>query len=385
MATDKRISKNQHVILSCLSEKQNFKEQLKECSKILIEQDGLTLINYVQVSKGNGIIILSLLPFMALYCRSAQEFFNERIIEDEIDKQINDLRNGLKIYSGKYNKLKDTVLYSDRQQNQVFKNMLRFTFMRSMNIHYNLGVYFDTEGHIIGDTQIANYFLNIPDVKLTEQKTKAFEIGRILGSKISYILIEVLGVNPLKKDLEISECSKCGYRDLNTNRKSDFFNHPTDKELNLVLLHILSSIGFVRNILCQMLPKDNLWVFRIEYLVAHYAWSALKRINQHYSNDNTKKGRLPETINSVIDEGTGLFPSSFRNCMMHYDFYNNGEPVISQKYFDSRKPFYGLVESCFDGKSYDQFVSELRNYTMKLESYISSWFYIDVRKIKWDL
>lgn len=364
---------------------QDFKAVLNEYSKILIVKDGMTLANYMQASKRNGVIALSLLPFLALYCRSAQEFLGKIIIEDELDKQINDLRNGLKIYSGKYNKAKDAVLRSDEQQNHVFKNMLRFPIMRSMNIHYNLGVYFDTEGHVIGDTQIANYFLNIPHVNCTDQQTKAREIGRMLEEKIGYILIEIFGIDPLRKDLEISDCPKCGYRDLNTNKKSDFFNHPVDKELNLILLHILSSIGFVRHILCSMLSNDNQWAFRIEYIVAHYAWSALKKIEQHYDNDNTKKGNIQKAVNSIVDEGARLFPSSFRNCMMHYDLCNNGTAVVLQEYFDSQKPFWGLVESCFEGKTYNQFVSELRSYTMKLEGYILSWFCVDMKKIKWDL
>lgn len=39
--------------------------------------------------------------------------------------------------------------------------MIRFPFMKRWNIHYNLGVYIDMEGHVIGDTQMLNYFLTV--------------------------------------------------------------------------------------------------------------------------------------------------------------------------------------------------------------------------------
>jgi hypothetical protein len=133
-----------------------------------------------------------------------------------------------------------------------------------------------------------------------------------------------------------------------------------------------------------MLPKDNLWAFRIEYIVAHYAWSGLKTIQQHYISNNSKGSNPIHDIDSLLVAGRNLFPSSFRNCMMHYGLKNDLKNVIQEKNFDMQKPFFGLVESCFDGKSYDQFVLELNKYLMMLEEWLSSMFYIDIRKIQWD-
>ncbi len=89
--------------------KMSFKEKLQERSKQLIEIDGKTLVN-LGLSVKDGVFMLSLLPYFALYCRSAQEFFGERIIDNDTDRQINDLRNGLKLYSEKYNKSKEVRL-----------------------------------------------------------------------------------------------------------------------------------------------------------------------------------------------------------------------------------------------------------------------------------
>jgi len=363
----------------------SFEDLLNECSKRLIEEDGRTLISYVLANRNDGMIALSLLPYLALYCRSVQEFFGERVIENEIDKQICDLRNGLKIYSGRYSKGKEATFHSDEHQNQMFKDVLRFPFMKNWNIHYNLGVYFNIEGHIIGNTQILNYYLNSPATNEKVQKEHAFSVGRILGERIAFILKDMCEVESLTMKGEISSCPRCGYRDFNTNRKSDFFNDAIDKELNLIILHILSNIGFVEHIFCSMLPKNNPLVFRIEYIAAHYAWSGLKKIKQHCDNDNMDSNKITDDIKFMIDKGVALFPSAFRNCMMHYDLCNKGNPVVLEEKYNSEEPFYGLIESCFEGKSYNEFASELRAYILELERCLSSWFHIDMRKIKWDL
>lgn len=241
--------------------KMSFKEKLQERSKQLIEIDGKTLVN-LGLSVKDGVFMLSLLPYFALYCRSAQEFFGERIIDNDTDRQINDLRNGLKLYSEKYNKSKDATLNSDEQQNNIFKNMFRFKFMQDWNIHYNLGVYIDMEGHIIGDTQFLNYFLNIPSVDIEVQNEQAYAIGEFLGKKTAYILNAYFGIKNIHKYSEINMLPKYGYIDMNTNIRHHFFNKDVGKELNLIILHILSSIGFVNNMLCNLMSDDNLWLNR---------------------------------------------------------------------------------------------------------------------------
>ena len=62
----------------------------------------------------------------------------------------------------------------------------------------------------------------------------------------------------------------CGYIDLNTNRKNRFFNKTFDKEINLIMLHLLSSIGFVEHVLLETLPSNDQWLMRVEYVAAHH-------------------------------------------------------------------------------------------------------------------
>lgn len=357
----------------------SFKEKLKKCSEALIKEDGITLVKLI-LSVKNGIFALSIIPYVALYCRSVQEFFGEHIIDGDMDSQINDLRNGLKLYSEKYNKLKNATLASDEQQNNIFKSKLKFKTMQDWNIHYNLGIYFDKNGYIIGNTQIMHYYLNLPDMDIENENKKAFEIGKILGKKLADILNTFYGIAYFEKNNNIV-MPQYGYMDLNTNRENDFFVH-NNKELNLIILHILSSIGFVNHILSNMLTSESLWLCRIKYIITHYAWSGLKKIKQHYECGEQHISVFSENLNQIINYGTNLFPSNFRNCMMHYNFFNKDDVIISEKYFCNNKPLFGLVESCFDGKSFDDFFSELSKYLNDLENQLLLWVNVDIGKIK---
>lgn len=362
----------------------SYKEKLKNCSKKLIELDGKILANTILNVK-DGILSLSLIPYIALYCRSVQEFFGEKIIDDDIDEQINDLRNGLKLFSGKYNKIKSATLNSDEQQNNEFKNMLKFKCMERWNFHYNLGVYIDVYGHIIGDTQFLNYILNISFDNIQEQHERAFYIGYLLGQKLAYILDNYFGIKKFDKKTVISKMPQYGYIDMNTNKRCQFFSKDVDKELNLIVLHMLTSVGFINNMLGHVFTDNNLWLNRVKYISAHYAWSGLKRVQQHYANVTQSYNPFSDNIILLINNGADLFPSDFRNCMMHYDFCNKGTEIIMEKYFSNEIPLFGLVESCFNGKSYDEFFFEVELFLNDLEKQLSLWFNVDIKKVKWDL
>lgn len=154
----------------------SYKEKLRKCSEVLVKEDGISLVKLITSVK-SGIFAFSMIPYIALYCRSAQEFFGEHIIDSETDEQINDLRNGLKLYSEKYNKFKKATLDSDEQQNNIFKSKLKFQTMQDWNIHYNLGIFLDESGYIIGDTQIFNYYLNLPDINISDEKSEHLRLA----------------------------------------------------------------------------------------------------------------------------------------------------------------------------------------------------------------
>ena len=59
--------------------KSKYNEVLRMNSKDLIKQDGLTLVDSL-INVNDSAINLSLVPFCALYCRSAKEFLGGDLI-----------------------------------------------------------------------------------------------------------------------------------------------------------------------------------------------------------------------------------------------------------------------------------------------------------------
>ena len=68
--------------------------------------------------------------------------------------------------------------------------------------------------------------------------------------------------------------------------------------------------------------------------------------------------------------------------MMHYDLCQNGNEIINQEYYDLQKPFYGLVESCFDGISFFEYKEKLLLFTNDLEKLLRNEMNIDINKLK---
>ena len=169
----------------------SLSELLNEKALQLVELDGKSITQLLGVYCNNSIVSLSIIPYIALYCRSAQDFLGEKIMNDEVDEKISDIRNGLKLYSGRYSKGVREVLRSDKHQDEIFRNRLRFSFMKNWNIHYNLGVFFDERNCIIGNSQQLNYFLNVPTVNLTIQQEIAFEMGEMLAENLANTLTAV--------------------------------------------------------------------------------------------------------------------------------------------------------------------------------------------------
>lgn len=173
-----------------------YKSILKTHSNTLIVQDGKTLVTLLQ-SIHNSAMTLSLIPFCALYCRSAKEFLCIEENGNEIEKEVKDIRDGLKIFTGKYSKGKKMAVESDDQQNEIFQSKLRFSFTKKLNIHLNLGVYFNEQGKVVFDTQLASFYLNIPKSNEASSGAHAMMVGQKLGKEMAEILIKYYGINDL--------------------------------------------------------------------------------------------------------------------------------------------------------------------------------------------
>ena len=370
-------------------------KKLKKCSEQMICNDGRIISSLVLNAPYKEIVSMLLLPYVALYCRESQEYYKLRVLDEKTDKQIIDLRNSIKLICGKYNKIENTVIESDLQQDYVFKNKLIFDSAKLLNSYYNLGVYFDENGHIIGNTQLINIYLNVADVDSEEKNTKLIKLGENIGKSMNRINM----MTGKKHKISVSQFEKIsiGYIDYNTNVGENLFKNKECKGINLIILHMLGMLGTNKYLLQRICSDNNIWVLRNEYIVAHNIWSGLRVIKGHFQEDKSIDIDI-KTIEELVEDGRNFFPSLFRNTMMHYDLIYKDKPCIrednyylyedeffSKKYYYPDKLLYGLVETCFEGKNATDYFGELRKYMIRIEEYLKSWFSVDIQQINWDL
>jgi hypothetical protein len=118
----------------------------------------------------------------------------------------------------------------------------------------------------------------------------------------------------------------------------------------------------------SLFTDSSTWLFRIEYIVTYYTYLSLKDLKNHCDNNDDislEKSKIEE----ILEFGKPLFQSKFRNCMMHYNLV--GYDVLSQEHIDC--PFYGMVETCFGGKTYQSYLNELRSLSDMIVDYLESF------------
>lgn len=128
-------------------------------------------------------------------------------------------------------------------------------------------------------------------------------------------------------------------------------------------------MNFVKHILRTLFSDDNTWVFRVEYIVTYYTLRALQRL-KNYSENNTDIAVDTPEIDETLNRGDGLFQSKFRNCMMHYDLMGQG--VLSLEHIE--KPFFGIIETCFEGIDYQAYLTSLREVSDMIIAYLEKQF-----------
>ena len=345
----------------------------KVCTFALMQNDCET-IKAIGLQHREPVFNMFFIPYLALFCRSIQEYFRETLIEPQTDAEIYDIRNTFKQYCDRYGKNRKRFLEIDEQQDEEFRKMLRFAFMRRLNLHYNLGVYFDNARHVIGNTQLVENYLKMHGLSENEKGKKVYSLacslGRVIGS-VSSDFSKILIAPTIQINDKIPTIHYC---DINSN-KCRFFNPRYGKDINLFLLHILSNLGYIKYYLECLIPNNNPWMFRIKYITTYYSFQGLKKLNSHLENIIfAKNGELLREIREIIDEGTPLFVSKFRNCMMHYDLADHEQFAISDDCFDGRKPLFGLVEDCFEGKTFAQYSSSIYSLADRIEAFTSSHF-----------
>lgn len=167
------------------------------------------------------------------------------------------------------------------------------------------------------------------------------------------------------------------YYDINTNRKNKIYLQNTSKELNLFFLHLLCNMNFVKYILRSLFIDGNIWTFRVEYVTSYYTLRALERFKNYYESNKYKCVETKELV-EILKKGEKIFKTQLRNCMMHYNL--KGSDVITVE--NINKPFYGIIENCFDGMSYQNYLSALHDLSDKIINCLEKQFDFSNVKLK---
>lgn len=329
----------------------NNKELLQMLSVFFLKNDVETLYAIAQSkTRNNPIITLGLLQYFSLFCYEYDALLSKREIEGHIKNdsaiKLRDERNSIKLFIERYGKTRNRIIEIDSVQDAHFKDLTKNVDQIRNAEYYNLGVFFDENDNIIGNTQYWAYSMSnkknpLAFFKPDNNKLFGYEIG--------------VAINSVKKGLESFLPDYCVsindydnrlfYKDYNTNLPFATVQgiESYNKELSLRILHLLSALGFMKNIICRIVPSNNLWCIRVKYLIVYSSHISIHILKEKYEN-----------LFSWVHSDLWFIKSDFRNCMMHYELYEDGMLYISEEYIDLFKPMFGLVESCFDGKTIGQ-------------------------------
>lgn len=327
----------------------------------LIKNDAETLKKLVLLHN-EPVLVLGFAPYLAMLVQEAFDYFTSFFQPLEASKDSShsfaEVRSKLKLFHNRFGKTKKQILTIDMRQDEEFRSMLRFSFTRGLNIHYNLGVFTQEQRYIIGNTQYFNFMLQDRQLSKTQlNETEIMDFSVALGSALGSIAtaLELIPSNAL---IELQQYSpKVYYQDFNTNQSFSVFPWASEgKELTLLLLHIQSAVNFVRYILMRIVPDTNTWILRAKYITSYYTHASLKKVWERFKDHDCFSNEQADILKNLIGSSTSVFNGEFRNCMAHYSLINkDNQFLINEKYLDLQKPLFGLVETWFDGIDYNKY------------------------------
>lgn len=375
-------------------------------SLLQLKYDCETICSLVSSLQKDGVTSFGIIPYISLTTASALEILasDKNLFQEPEILQIKDVRLKLKIFEDGYGKSKKMLLNIDYLQNQVFKNMLKLGFMKTWNIHQNLGIYTDANKRVVGNTQYSYYLLQdnrllkksidkvaeaysaSPDrFNLDEQTGRdcyeyAYKCGQIIGS------IQA-GFENFDAPVSIATKSnivKYHYADYNTNVKSLLFPAGEDgKATTLYLLHILSTINFLLYVLNSYENDDYGWWLKINYIAYYYTIHKLKDLQQYFVQNKLITDDISIYFDELEIENAPFINGTFRNYVMHSKLADkNGVAIIDPAYLDKTKPLFGLVETCFNGMDCQKLKLSLISETTKMSNVLSRWLGIESLIVK---
>ena len=108
-------------------------------------------------------------------------------------------------------------------------------------------------------------------------------------------------------------------------------------------------------------------------MAMYYAKEMIARVAEKTVSLDLKK-KLTDCINSL----ESVFDVTFRNCLMHYSFEDEGKFLIEQEFFDIEKEFFGLIESRYDGMSYETFMASIMDNLKMMKNIIEGLMCLDI-------
>ena len=358
-------------------------EYYHSLSMLSIKNDCET-IKALQFTLNQPIIILSMLPYLSLFCKALEEYMIERdaisSLSNNSSYSMSNIRSKLKLFNQRYSRSLRYVEEVNNVQDQIFKNKLRFRLLELLNCYYNMGIFFDAEGNIIGNTQLLFSFFQEKTPKTknpTKEELKQFgvELGTIINSTCEGLASFAPDCRPLITNIQFD----LYFKDINTNKHPLFSEELNiEKSESLVLFHTLTSVNFLRSIIRRIVDKQNPWRLRLEYISMYYTYKQIVTINE-----NTHNAKLREELSQCLSQlDSTLINTTFRSCMMHYSFINNGHYCISDEFIDFQLPFGGLVESCFSGMNYGNLLEAVEAFMDRLAYHLLLICNINSHKIK---
>lgn len=375
-------------------------------SLLQLKYDCETVYGLIKSLQKNGVVSFGIIPYFTLTASNILEMLSSNAIKNEIPyfTRIKDIRMKLKIFEDGYSKSKRMLLAIDYLQNEIFKNQLRFSFMKNWNIHYNLGIYTNKDKIIVGNTQYNYYLLqdnrflkkNINEIataykispnnfNLNEHvKKECYQYAYTCAQFINYIrsILESfdapITINSNKNIVDFY------YADYNTNRRSALLpKGKKGKSTFLYLLHTLSTINFLLYVLNNYEKDDYGWWLKINYIAYYYSIHKLTDLQEHFIQNNLMTSDIDYYLQKINIKNAKFMNSTFRNCMMHQSLADkNGNSIISSSNLDAGKPLFGLVETCFDGMCYVELKNSIVAEMKQLSTIISQWLNTQSLNIK---
>lgn len=126
----------------------------------IMQEDAESIYSLLQTER-DSVFAMEIIPYYALFVQSCQEYLRENLLPESIGKELKDIRNHIKAYADGFGKSQRRVSTVDDSQDRDFKEQLRFEFLKKINIHLNLGMYWTGERQLIGNTQQLADFLSV--------------------------------------------------------------------------------------------------------------------------------------------------------------------------------------------------------------------------------